>query len=127
MAIRPGRPSHCGHGSFHRHTPLPPVPAARRRRRTAEHCPSCGLVQTGEQVGRLRAIVARLEAIARAQYALTAEATALRAEHAELLRALGTGAGAPARRGGGRRPSPAPRSCVTSSCGSVPPSSPWPP
>ena len=67
----------------------------------AERCPSCGLVQTGEQVRRLRAIVARLDTIARAQYALTAEATALRAEQAELLRAL-TGGPAPER----RRPAP---------------------
>lgn len=58
-------------------------------------------MQTGEQVGRLRAIVDRLDTIARAQYALTAEAAALRTEQAELLRALG--AGAPAQR---RRPAP---------------------
>lgn len=68
-----------------------------RRPVDAERCPSCGLDQGGEQVGRLRAIVARLETIARAQYALTAEATALRAEQADLLRALGSGP-APARR-----------------------------
>ena len=70
--------------------------------RTREHCPSCGLVQTGEQVGRLRDIVARLETIARAQYALTAEATALRAEQGQLLRALDGTAFAPDR----RRPAP---------------------
>jgi hypothetical protein len=69
--------------------------------RSREHCPSCGLVQTGEQVSRLRAVVDRLETIARAQYALSAEATVLRKEQAELLRALGTGP-APA----GRRPAP---------------------
>ena len=62
-----------------------------RRPVDAERCPSCGLVQTGEQVGRLRAVVARLDTIARAQYALTAEATALRAEQASLLRTLETG------------------------------------
>jgi hypothetical protein len=66
--------------------------------RTRENCPSCGLIQTGEHVGRLRAVVARLDTIARAQYALTAEATALRAEQAELLRVLGTGAPARPRR-----------------------------
>src|SRR5688500_1412731 len=69
-----------------------------RRPVDADRCPSCGLVQTGEQVSRLRAIVARLDTIARAQYALTAEATALRAEQAGLLRELGSSAGAERRR-----------------------------
>lgn len=58
-------------------------------------------MQTGEQVSRLRAIVDRLDTITRAQYALNAEATALRAEQVALLRALETGA-APER----RRPAP---------------------
>lgn len=68
-----------------------------RRPVDAERCPSCGLVQTGEQVSRLRAIVARLDTIARAQYALTAETTALRAEQDSLLRALETGSVPPRR------------------------------
>jgi hypothetical protein len=72
-----------------------------RRPVDAERCASCGLVQTGEQVGRLRDIVARLDTIARAQYALTAETTALRAEQGQLLRALGSTSG-PER----RRPAP---------------------
>ena len=72
-----------------------------RRPVDAERCASCGLVQTGEQVGRLRVIVDRLDTIARAQYALTAEATALRAEQGQLLRALGSTSG-PER----RRPAP---------------------
>ncbi len=70
--------------------------------RSREHCPSCGLPQTGEQVSRLRAIVARLDTITRAQYALNAEATVLRAEQVSLLQALTAGESAPRR----RRPAP---------------------
>jgi hypothetical protein len=69
-----------------------------RRQVDAATCPSCGLSQTGDQIGRLRAIIARLDTISRAQYALTAESAALRAEYAELLQGLGAGAPAPARR-----------------------------
>jgi hypothetical protein len=64
-----------------------------RRRTDADRCFSCGLPQTGEQVSRLRAVVDRLDTIERAQYALTAESTVLRREKADLLRALGAGAG----------------------------------
>ena len=82
-----------------------------RRPVDAERCPSCGLGQTGEQVSRLRAVVARLETIARAQHALTAEATALRAEQAALLRALHSAPRAARALAGGpaperRRPAP---------------------
>jgi hypothetical protein len=95
-----------------------------RRAVDADLCPSCGLPQTGDQIGRLRAIVARLDTISRAQYALTAESAALRAEYTELLRGSGP---ARQRRPAGRRPSPARRSCGTSSSGWAPPSSPSPP
>lgn len=61
-------------------------------------------MQTGEQVGRLREIVARLDTIARAQYALNAEATALRAEYAALLQAVESAPGAARARGA--RPAP---------------------
>src|SRR5688572_14776805 len=98
MAIRPARPHTAGMAASTDTLQCPrcrrPVDAERSvpAGRTREHCPSCGLAQTGEQVSRLRAVVARLDTIARAQYALTAEATALRAEQAELLRVLGAGA-----------------------------------
>ena len=71
----------------------PPVdtltcPRCRRAARGGDRCPSCGLAQTGEHADRLRAVVGRLDAIGREQHALAAEATALRGEQAELLRAL---------------------------------------
>ncbi|MGI8809888.1 MAG: SCO7613 C-terminal domain-containing membrane protein [Acidimicrobiales bacterium] len=68
-------------------------PRCRREVADAERCPSCGLLQTGDQAMRLRAVVGRLYALGREQQALLSEATALRREQAELLRALGAPAG----------------------------------
>lgn len=99
MAIRPGRAHTAGMAA-----PIETLACPRCRRPVdAERCPSCGLVQTGDEVARLRAVVARLDTIARAQYALTAEATALRAEYAQRVRALDAGAGRPP---AARRPAP---------------------
>src|SRR5687768_3737314 len=71
-------------------TPVDTLTCPRCRRPVAggDSCPSCGLPQRGEHADRLRQVVARLDAIGRDQHALQAEATALRQEQLQLLRAL---------------------------------------
>ncbi|HJV09131.1 MAG TPA: hypothetical protein VJ653_05600, partial [Acidimicrobiales bacterium] len=82
-------------------------PRCRRPVSGEARCPACGLPQSGEHADRLRVVVARLDAIGRQQQDLVAEATALRHEQVQLLRALMPVAGGG---GGGGRQRPAPES-----------------